>query len=311
MMSNAIVFLTLLVTVSLSADEWLSGTWVLAERKLDRAVAAARASGDRVAEARLLAKRAYLKLDRSSYHRFDSDGARRAIDEARVAAEKAGDRAALASATQALARWHHWRKLSGIGDWETVDATIGEALKIREEIGDEAGLSESWFYRGLVRQFQEDNAAAREAFEKSLRYAKDPLARSYGHRHLGYIIQLGGDIETARMHYAKSLELREQAGAHALVPFAMNLLADFEMETTKDRKRAKSLLAESARTARCSKSWRALNAAEAKLVELDPARAHVHAKRALEAAEKYGDTEMIEEAKMLSAAQHPPAPRLQ
>jgi tetratricopeptide (TPR) repeat protein len=302
MTRNAIVFVILLATVSLSADEWLSGTWILAERKLDRAIASARGSGDRVAEARLLAKRASLLLDRSSYHRLDSDGARRAIEEARAVAEATGDRAALASSIQALARWHHWRKLSGIGDWETVDATIGEALKIREEIGDEAGLAESWFYRGLVRQFQEDNAAAREAFEKSLRYARDPLARSYGHRHLGYIIQLSGDIDSARKHYAKSLELREQAGAHALVPFAMNLLADFELETTKDRARAKSLLAESARTARCAKSWRALNAAEAKLAELDPARAHVHARRALEAAQKYGDAEMIEEAKKLVAS---------
>ena len=104
-----------------------------------------------------------------------------------------------------------------------------------------------------------------------------------------------------------SLELREQAGAHALVPFALNLLADFELETTKDRARAKELLRESARTARCAKSWRGVNAAEGMLADVlagegDRASARKHAQRAVQAAEAYGDAAMVEEARRKASA---------
>lgn len=291
------LLVVLLAAVSAGAGEWLSGTWILAERKLDRSIGKA----DGAAKARLLAKRAFLFLDRSSYHRLGPEEARRAIDVARAAAEDSGDPIAMGDAALANARWHYWRKLvEGNGEWSTVDAALDEALQIREQ-------SEAWFYRGLVRQMQEDYVPAREAFEKSLQLAKDPLMRSFAHRHIGYMHQLSGDLEAARQHYNLSYEQRQEAGAHALVPFALNLLADFELETTKDRARAKALLHESARTARCAKSWRAVNAAESKLAELlsedgDSRNARKHAERAVEAAEKYGEAEMIEEARRKVAA---------
>ena len=283
--------IVLLFALSAGASEWLSGTWIRAERKLDTKIAKA----DGAARARLLAKRAHLLLDRSSYHRLGVDEARRAIDEARAAADASGDRDALADAALANARWHYGRKLAGTGEWPAVDAAIDESMRIREQ-------SDTWFYRGLVRQMQEDYPAARAAFERSLELSKDPLARSFGHRHLGYVLQVGGDVASARHHYTRSLELRREAGAHALVPFALNLLADFELETTKDRARAKELLRESAATARCAKSWRAVNAAESMLADVlakdgDAKNARKHARRAVEAAETYGEAEMIAEAR--------------
>jgi len=284
--------LLLLFAFSAGASEWLSGTWIHAERKLDAAIEKA----DGAAKARLLAKRAFLFLDRSSYHRLGVDEARKALDEARAAAAASGDRIAMGDAALANARWYYWRKLvGGVGEWSTVDAALDEALRIREQ-------SDAWFYRGLVRQMQEDYAPAREAFERSLSLAKDPLMRSFSHRHLGYVIQLSGDLASARKHYTLSLELREKAGAHALVPFSLNLLADFELETTNDRARAKDLLHDAARTARCAKSWRALNAAEGMLAEMykqdgDLRNARKHAGRAVQAAETYGEAEMIAEAR--------------
>lgn len=282
----------LLFALSAGASEWLSGTWVRAERKLDAKIART----DGADRARLLAKRAFLLLDRSSYHRLGAEEARRAIDEARAAAEASGDPVAMGDAALANARWHYWRKLvGGAGDWATVDAALDESLRTREQ-------SEAWFYRGLVRQMQEDYAPAREAFERALDLAQDPLTRSFAHRHLGYMLQVGGDVEAARRHYTRSLDLRRESGAHALVPFALNLLADFELETTKDRARARELLRESARTARCAKSWRAVNAAETALAQLesdagDAKNARKHARRAVEAAETYGDAEMVAEAR--------------
>jgi tetratricopeptide (TPR) repeat protein len=296
------MMILLLFAFSAGASEWLSGTWTRAERKVDAAIGKARAGGDRTTEARLLAKRAHLLLDRSSYHHLGVDEALRAVEQARAAAEASGDRVALGDAVHALARWHYSRKLAGTGEWATVEAALSEAFRIREESGDAAGLSDSWFYRGLVRQMQEDYAPAREAFERSLQLAKDPLARSFAHRHLGYVLQLSGDVESARHHYTRSLELRREAGAHALVPFALNLLADFELETTKDRARAKALLRESVETARCAKSWRGVNAAEGMLAQMfadegDVRSARKHARRALQAAETYGEAEMIAEAR--------------
>ncbi len=281
----------LLFAFSAGASEWLSGTWGLAERKLDAAIAKA----DGATKARLLAKRAHLLLDRSSYHHLGVDEAWRACETARAAAEASGDRVALADALHGIARWHYWQKLAGNGDWETVDAALDATLRVREQ-------SDPWFYRGLVRQMQEDYPAARDAFDRALRLAQDPLAKSFAHRHLGYLSQVGGDIASARQHYTRSLDLRREAGAHALVPFALNLLADFELETGKDRPRAKALLRESAATARCAKSWRAVNAAETKLAELsaedgDRRSARKHAERAVAAAEVYGEREMIEEAR--------------
>src|SRR5687768_2543483 len=105
-MRAALLLLVLAASFSVQCEEWLSGTWIRAERKLDRALEKARTAGDGKAEARLLAKRASLLLDRSSYHRLDAGRAERAIGEARAAAEASGDRQALASAIQALARWH-------------------------------------------------------------------------------------------------------------------------------------------------------------------------------------------------------------
>lgn len=284
--------IVLLFALSAGASEWLSGTWIRAERTLDAKIAKAEGAD----KARLLAKRAFLLLDRSSYHRLGVEEARRAIDAARAAAETSGDRVAMGDAALANARWHYWQKLvAGTGDWATIDAALDESLRIREQ-------SESWFYRGPVRQMQEDYAPARAAFERALELTQDPLARSFAHRHLGYVLQVGGDVASARHHYTRSLELRREAGAHALVPFALNLLADFELETTKDRARARELLRESARTARCAKSWRAVNAAETALAQLesdtgDVNSARKHARRAVEAAQTYGDAEMVAEAR--------------
>lgn len=274
--------IVLLLALSVQADEWLSGTWIRAERRLDAAIAKA----DGAARARLLAKRALFFLDRSAYHHFAANEARAAIDEARAAAEAAHDTIARSDAALAHARWLYWRKLDeNLGEWSAVDAALDESLRIREQ-------SDAWFYRGLVRQMQEDNGPARAAFERALDLARDPVAKSYAHRHIGYMQQLGGNLASAREHYTRSLDLRREAGAHALVPFALILLADFELETTKDRPRAKALLAEAVETARCAKSWRAENAAETMLADLatadgDAKGARTHAERARAAGERY------------------------
>jgi tetratricopeptide (TPR) repeat protein len=284
-MRNFAVLLATLLTLPLAANDWLAGTWIRAERKLDRAVAEAKTSA---AEARLLAKRAHFLLDRNVYHRADSERARVAIDDALAAAKRSGDATAIALAMHARSRFLYFGALDGDGNFAAADASIDESLQVQE-------LADAWFYRGLVRQMKEEYGPARAAFERVLAVTNDPLVRSFAHRHIGYLIELGGDADAARVHYRKSVDQRRESGAHVLVPFALNLLADSE----KDRARAIELLHESTAAARCSKSWRALNAAETKLAELSANRevAVKHARRALDAAQSYGDAAMIAEAR--------------
>lgn len=287
----ALLFL-LLIAVPLFANEWLDGDWARGERKLDAELAKARASGDRVAESRVLAKRAHFAIDRSNYSRIDIAGAQRAIDEAIAAAQSTKDNEALFVAMHARARRIYWQKLNGEGEWSAVDAAVDEAMKVRED-------AELYFIRGLVRQMQEDFAPARVAFEKTISLANNDLVRSFGDRHLGYVLQVSGDMKRAGEHYTRSLELRRKARAFVLVPFAMNLVADYAIENDKDPAKARKILGESANVARRAKSWRAANAAETKLAELaeNPKQAKKHRERALAAAEEYGDPKMIEEAR--------------
>jgi hypothetical protein len=72
-MRNFAVLLATLLTLPLAANEWLAGTWIRAERKLDRAVTEAK---NPAAQARLLAKRAHFLLDRSAYHQLASRSSR-------------------------------------------------------------------------------------------------------------------------------------------------------------------------------------------------------------------------------------------
>lgn len=288
------LLLATLLALPLTATEWLAGTWSSAARRLDTAITNAKDASTR---ARLLAKRAHFLIDRSSYHHLDTAGSRQAIDEAIAAARHANDRTALALALHANARWHYFRALDDGAPWAPVDAAIDESLRVQE-------LADAWFYRGLVRQMNEDYKAARTAFERVLALTDDPLLQSFAHRHIGYVFEATGDMNSARVHYATSLAQRRASGAHVLVPFALNLIADAEP----NRDRRIELLKESTRTARCAKSWRAVNDAETKLAELSSNRelARKHAQRALEAAQWYSEARMIEEAQKKVAQFTPP-----
>ncbi len=83
----------------------------------------------------------------------DYDRAALVLEAARREAETHGDRRALASALDRLGFLQHWKNLTG--DRQDVDlelALFEEALAMRRDIEDEAGIAESLFHVGLVHQ---------------------------------------------------------------------------------------------------------------------------------------------------------------
>jgi tetratricopeptide (TPR) repeat protein len=107
------------------------------------------------------------------------------------------------------------------------------AIQLYHELGDDVGLGEATFYRGLVYQMQNQNEPAREVFDQALKLTQetgDERIRSFVTRHIGYLQESAGEIEPARASFRDSLELRQRNDMKVFVLFAMILLADFEGE---------------------------------------------------------------------------------
>jgi tetratricopeptide (TPR) repeat protein len=85
---------------------------------------------------------------------------------------------------------------------------IDRALQIYKELGDQVGLGEALFYRGLVYQMQEQNLHAREMFDQALALTNktgDERLRSFVVRHIGYMQQTAGE------NLAEAMRLVEKA----------------------------------------------------------------------------------------------------
>lgn len=137
-----------------------------------------------------------------------------------------GDRATEAGALDRLGWLLHFQALDGDLDGARPDAEedlFQQALAIRRELGDPAGIAASLFGVGLVHQVlrRDWNAAMpcfREALDLADRHA-DPLVRSECHRHVGFYYAIE-DVqpEEAVRHLRTSLELREQWGDPRWLP---------------------------------------------------------------------------------------------
>ena len=150
---------------------------------------------------------------------FDRAGA--ALDEARQAAEARGDDRVLAGALDQLGFLQHWKNLQwrGLGsrepDVDTELSLFEQALAMRREIGDNAGVAESLFHVGLVHQiFKGDWDTAQSYFEQArgpAEVAGDDLLLSEVHRHIGaYYWIRRVDFTAALEHLQRSLDLRER-----------------------------------------------------------------------------------------------------
>jgi tetratricopeptide (TPR) repeat protein len=207
------------------AGKWDEAKTVLVERLAQ--------TKDAIEGARLKAELAHLAADRSTYFHKSESSVLAALEDARSAVQATGDKLALATLEMAEGRFTYWKALDKTNDWGPPTEDFDRALQIYKELGDQVGLGEAVFYRGLVYQMQEQNLHAREMFDQALELTNktgDERLRSFVVRHIGYLQQTAGEIDAARANFQKSLQLRQRNEMKVFVPFALIALAEFEAE---------------------------------------------------------------------------------
>jgi tetratricopeptide (TPR) repeat protein len=180
---------------------------------------------DAAEEARFKAELAHLEADRSTYFHKNESSVLAALEEARAAVQATGDKLALATLEMAEGRFTYWKALDKTQDWGPPTEDFDRALQIYKELGDQVGLGEALFYRGLVYQMQEQNLHAREMFDQALALTNktsDERLRSFVVRHIGYLQQTAGEIAAARANFQNSLQLRQRNDMKVFVPFAQS-----------------------------------------------------------------------------------------
>jgi hypothetical protein len=163
---------------------------------------------------------------------------REALTNALRFAEASGDASLLGVAWDSMGMAEHAHFLNSNREKEPEHELeyFERGLKFREAAGDARGLAESYFHLGLVHQVvRGDSKTGEPFFERSYELAKqanDLVIQSYAVRHIGFARDAAGDAEGARQGYAKSLELREQAGFTPGVAMALVTLGEWNAENS-------------------------------------------------------------------------------
>jgi tetratricopeptide (TPR) repeat protein len=162
----------------------------------------------------------------AAFRTGDYDEAERAFQELLSRARADGDRALEAAVLDRLGMLMHFRALEGDpteADSDGEEALFQQALTIRRELGDQAGVAESLFGIGLVHQvLRQDWDAAMpyywEAFDLAEAHG-DLLLRSEVHRHIGFYYAMS-DLQSdkALEHLRISHELRAELGDPRWIP---------------------------------------------------------------------------------------------
>jgi hypothetical protein len=147
---------------------------------------------------------------------------RQALDTAR----STGERATEAAALDRLGWLMHFTAIDeGLeqADADAEGSLFQEALAIRRDLDDQAGIAQSLFGVGLVNQvLRRDWVTAAPQFREALALAErhgDLVTRSEAHRHVGfYHLVEEDDPGTAVKHLRASLDLREQHGDPRWIP---------------------------------------------------------------------------------------------
>ncbi len=258
---------------------------------------------DAAEAAQLKSELAHLASDRSTYFHKDDSSVIAALEEARSAMQASNDKRALATLEMAEGRFTYWKALDKTKDWGPPTEDFDRALQIYKELGDEIGLGEAMFYRGLVYQMQEENQRARQIFEQALALTKktgDERMQSFVMRHIGYLQQTAGEVDAARANFQKSLELRKRNEIKVFVPFALIALADFEAEQ-KNSTEAINLIEQALPLSKAGNSPRAVYGGQLTLAkwyadEGKAAEAKKLAEQSRAGAEAFGDPSGIKEA---------------
>jgi tetratricopeptide (TPR) repeat protein len=277
------------------AGNWDEAKTVLAEQLAQ--------TKDAAEEARFKAELAHLEADRNAYFQKNESSVRAALEDARSAVQATGDKLALATLEMTEGRFTYWKALDKTKDWGPPTEDFDRGLQIYKELGDQVGLGEAVFYRGLVYQMQEQNSRAREMFDQALELTNktgDERLRSFVVRHIGYLQQTAGEIDAARANFQKSLQLRQRNEMKVFVPFALLALAEFEAEQ-KNLAEAIQLVEQAIPLAESGHSPRALYSAQLTLAkwyadEGKTAKAKELAEQSRAGAKAFGDTSDMKEA---------------
>jgi tetratricopeptide (TPR) repeat protein len=167
----------------------------------------------------------------------DYGAAAELLESARASAGVVGDRRTEAAAVDRLAMLMHFEALDrglATADSDAEEALFQQALAIRRELGDRAGIAESLFGVGLVHQvLRRDWATAIPYFREALAVAgdqADPITRSEIHRHIGFFHLVEGDGPAEAIpHLEASLALREQHGDPRWIPSGLLALGQAEL----------------------------------------------------------------------------------
>ncbi len=104
------------------------------------------------------------------------------------------------------------------GDYPEARRLYEESLRLREQLGDRAGVAQTLHNLGALAQAQGDYPEARRLYEESLRI-KEQLGDRAGVaqtlHNLGALAQAQGDYPEARRLYEQSLRIKEQLGDRA------------------------------------------------------------------------------------------------
>jgi tetratricopeptide (TPR) repeat protein len=156
----------------------------------------------------------------AAFRTGDYEPAERTYQELLTRARADGDRALKAAVLDRQAMLMHFRALEGDpaqADSDGEEALFQQALEIRRDLGDQAGIAESLFGLGLVHQvLRQDWDAAMPYYWEALDLAErhgDLLLRSEVHRHVGFYYA-NSDLQSdkALEHLRISHELRAELG---------------------------------------------------------------------------------------------------
>ena len=119
------------------------------------------------------------------------------------------------------------------GNYEEALAYQQQALSLQEALHDTRGISESSFGIGLIYQFWQQHAVAREYFTRAIRIAEQHehmLEQAEPHRHLTIDALFRGEVDQALLHAKLALSFREAGGFRPYQPLDHLTLRDIYLK---------------------------------------------------------------------------------
>ncbi|WP_147680290.1 tetratricopeptide repeat protein [Actinomyces ruminicola] len=101
------------------------------------------------------------------------------------------------------------------GDYRQANKCYRHSFKIKERLGDQAGIATTHQMLGILAQLRGDHQQAEEHYQQSLTINErlgDQAGIASTHHQLGLLAQERGDYQQADEHYQHSLRIKEQLG---------------------------------------------------------------------------------------------------